>query len=167
MQVRDQCGAALGGLSMSAHQALLTGLLVLGEFWGFGKVRPQLGPNFRWYQLPFSLKNTQTPYSRNTFKNKQIKLLNYAFFKNCTLSSLKVFAKIVLNADDGTVPWLQTMSSLKVFISSSLPSESSGPNSTMKQCTKNVTAHYPEGLLVQFNTKMKRTPNRLIHVDVN
>ncbi len=46
---------------MSTHQALLTGLLVLGEFWGFGEVSPQLGPNFRGYQLPFSLQNTQTP----------------------------------------------------------------------------------------------------------
>ena len=50
---------------MSTHQTLLALLLVLGEFWGFGEVNSQLGPNFRGYQLPLSLQNTQASYNKS------------------------------------------------------------------------------------------------------
>lgn len=59
---------------------------------------------------------------------------------------------MAVEAAEGKVPWLQTMSSLKVFISSSLPSERSGPNSTIKQFTKNVTT---QECFVKCNTKIQ------------
>jgi len=59
MQLNLKCG------STYTHQALSTGFLVLGEFRGSWEIFSQLGPNFGRYQLPFSLQNTQTSYSRN------------------------------------------------------------------------------------------------------
>lgn len=48
--------------------------------------------------------------------------------------------------DNGTSPWLQTISSLKVFISSSFPSDSSGPDSAHNRYQKEPISYAQEAV---------------------
>jgi len=78
------------------------------------------------YSVPLQQEDTYT------FKELNILRIKYGW---CVINC---FCNFILDADDGTVPWQQTMSSLNVFISSPLPSENSEPNSTTRQFTWDI-----------------------------